>query len=330
MTVFGGVLKIIFDCPAHSLVLRLIGVVIFFGLLVSGPESAIAGPTEHSDQRRQILVIGKVSNNPKKHYRYLKPIADYVTKQMSDLGISEARVLMARDNEQMIRYLMEGKIDWVTETIFSAIIYKKYADAEFLVKKWKKGVPDYRTVFFTRKDSPIFHFSDLVGKKIAFEDMGSSTAFYYPASALIKEGLELVQLTSPMEQAPEGKVGYVFSNQEINTSSWVYRKMADAGTFNNLDWEKDDHIRASFREEMRIFHTLPPLPRAIEVVRKDLDPVIKNRLKELLLKAHEDPKAKRPLWAYQQTDKFEEIDQSDQKNIDEISILLRLVQSEIK
>ena len=277
-----------------------------------------------------VLVIGKVSNNPKKHYRYLKPIADYAAKKMSDVGVTKARVLMARDNEQMIRYLMQGKVDWVTETVFSAIIYKQYADAEFLVKKWKKCVPDYHTVFFTRKDSSIHTLSDLKGKKVAFEDMGSTTAFYYPASALIKSGLELIALTSPLDSSPKDKVGYVFGDQEINISTWVYRNMVDAGTFNNLDWEKDDHIRASFREEMRIFHTLPVLPRAIEVVRKDLDPAIKNRLKDILLGAHEDPKAKRPLWAYQQTERFEPFKAGDQKTIDEMAILLKLVQSEIK
>ena len=282
------------------------------------------------ENQQHVLVIGKVSANPKKHYRYLKPIADYAAKQMSDLGITEAHVLMARDNAQMVRYLQQGKVDWVTETIFSAIYYKKYADARFLVKKWKKGVPEYHTVFFTRKDSDIKKLSDLKGKTVAFEDLGSSTAFYYPVSALIKNGLTLIELGSPMDDPPKNRVGYVFGEQEINISTWVYRKMVDAGTFNNLDWEKDDHVRTSFREEMRIFHDMPPLPRAIEVVREDLNPKIRKRLTEILLNAHMDTKAKKALWAYQRTEKFEKLDDQDLKTIDEITGLLQLVQAEIK
>lgn len=69
-------------------------------------------------ERERTLVIGKVSPNPKKHYLYLKPIADYVAGHMQDLGIDRVKVLMAKNNRQMRNYLKRRKIDWVTETVF--------------------------------------------------------------------------------------------------------------------------------------------------------------------------------------------------------------------
>jgi len=51
---------------------------------------------------RKTLVIGKVSLNPKKHYRYLRPMVEYAASHMEDLGIRGTKVLMARDNFHLL------------------------------------------------------------------------------------------------------------------------------------------------------------------------------------------------------------------------------------
>ncbi len=49
----------------------------------------------------QTLVLGQVSSNPKKHYRELKLMADYLASKMTDLGITAGDVVLARDNHLM-------------------------------------------------------------------------------------------------------------------------------------------------------------------------------------------------------------------------------------
>ncbi len=229
---------------------------------------------------------------------------------MGDLGITEGKVLMARDNRQMIRYLRRGKVAWVTETAFSAVIYEQKAGAEILVRKWKKGVPEYYAVFFTRTDTGIESLTDLRGRVVAFEDPGSTTAFFVPASLLLDQGLELVQLESPREKPAPDEVGYVFAGDEINISTWVHKGLVDAGAYNNLDWITEDHTPSLFRESMKIFYQTQPFPRAVELVRKDLDTAIKRRLKSILLQSGDDPKARSALKAYQKTTKFDELDEA--------------------
>jgi phosphonate transport system substrate-binding protein len=306
----------------------LAGIVFFIMTGASSPDPGIAD-TPSPLAGKRTLVIGKVTDNPKKLYRYLKPIADYVAAHMEDLGIREAKVLMAKNNQQMVSYFKQGKIDWLTETTFSAVYFHEKAGAEFLLKKWKKGVNEYHTIFFTRKDSPINSLTDLKGKTIAFEDIGSTTAYYLPASLLIAKGLELVQLSTIREKPPADMVGYVFSHQEINISTWVYRGLVEAGAFNNLDWNKDDHVRKVYRKEMKIIHESRPFPRAIELVSKDLDPRIKARLKAVLLNAHNDHKASAALKVYQRTKKFEEIDADCRASLEEASRILKIVGSEL-
>ncbi|MFW2371757.1 MAG: phosphate/phosphite/phosphonate ABC transporter substrate-binding protein [Gammaproteobacteria bacterium] len=279
--------------------------------------------------REHTLVIGKVSTNPKKHYRYLKPMADYVVHQMKDLGIDRSQVLMARNNRQMIRYLRQGKVDWVTETVFSALEFEREAGAEILLLKWKKGVATYHTVFITRHGSSIHSLQDLRDKTITLQDKGSTTGFFIPVALMLDAGLELVELQSPREKPPKGTVGYVFGKEEINMSTWVHKGIVDAAAFSDLDLEKDDHTPKSFRKNMVIFHRSREYPRALELVRKDLRPELKQRLKSVLLASHEDPEAAAALKAYQKTQRFSDIDESVKQGIDRARAILKTVDREL-
>ncbi len=292
---------------------RLLGLLLG-ALLLAGTVPAGADDT---------LVIGKVSDDPRKHYRRLKPMVDYAVERMGDLGITRGEVRMARDNEQMVRYLREGRVDWVTETVFSSLLYRDRAGSEILLRKWKKGVPDYRTVFITRKDSDIHALADLAGHRLALEDPGSSTAFFLPLALLLDAGIEPVALEGTRAEIPAGKAGYVFAAEEINIAAWVYKGLADAGAYNDLDWENPDHTPRAFRRDLRIFHSSEPLPRALESVRGDLDPAVRERLVDILLAAHEDPAGRKALHAYQETARFDRIDAESRARIREVEGLLR-------
>jgi phosphonate transport system substrate-binding protein len=276
------------------------------------------------------LVLGKVSDNPKKHYKNLKPMVDYVVPKMDDLGVTEGKVLMARDNKQIVSYLRQGRLDWITETVFSALIYQEKAGAEFLLRKWKKGHAEYHSILFARKDSDIKSLADLKGKVVAFEDPGSTSAYYIPASILIREGLKLVQLSSPREKPPADMVGYVFSGEEVNTSMWVHKGLVDVGAFANLDWDKNEAVDKTLKKDLQIFFRSKSFPRAVEVVRKDLDPKIKKRLKEVLLAASDKPEGKKALKAYQKTKKFDEFNKKSMAGIEEAKELMKIVKAELE
>lgn len=278
-----------------------------------------------AEMESKTLVIGKVSSNPKKHYRYLQPIAEYAIERMGDLGYNKYRVVLAKNNEEMASYLKHGKVDWVTETPFSATILKNEAGAEFLLRKWKKQVADYHTVFFTRKDSGITSLSDLKGKVIAFQDEGSTSAYYIPAYLLLKNGNSLEKMPSHRDKPQAENVGYVLAGEEINMSTWVHKGIADAAAFSNLDWEKDDNNPAFFRKDFVIFHKSKSYPRAIEVVRKDLPVEVKGRLKVILLNIHNDPKAGGVLDAYQKTRKFDTLSPEMLSVLEETESIINLV-----
>ncbi len=295
--------------------------------VLSYAEGERSSQIENSTQAREnTLYFGKISTNPKKHYTYLKPVADYVVSHMKDLGIVESKLIFARDTEQMVSYLKKGMIDWVTETPYTATVFVDVANAEMLLRRWKRGVPEYHTVFVTNKSSSIHSINDLLGKRIAFESPESTSAFLVPLYTLLINELNAIKLDSLNHQLPIGKVGYVFSGQEINMSLWLSKEMIDAIAYSNLDWDKKSHTPIEMKKGFRIFHRTNPFPRAIELVRKDLNPLIKKRLKEILLKIHLDPDAKQLLNKYQKTTKFDELDYQALNSIDKIRKAKEFVQ----
>src|SRR5437867_9130562 len=92
------------------------------------------------------LVIGRVSNEPEKTYRQLKPILDYVVGKLHDAGITEGSIVVAKDQSEMVKYLKQGKVDWVQKGVFDALVYSKEAGAEVALRSWGEGVPNYYSV----------------------------------------------------------------------------------------------------------------------------------------------------------------------------------------
>lgn len=271
----------------------------------------------------ETLVIGKISENPKQQYDKLKPIVDHVASRMSDLGITGGEVVVARDVEQMQRFLEEGTVDWVTETAFTAITLERSAGARIILRKWKKGVGEYHTVFFTRDDSDIESLADLSGRTIAFEDPGSTSAFFLPASELRLHGAMLTELDSPREAAKQGTVSFVFSGKEINSAVWVQRNLVDAGAVSNSDWSKSENeLSDGLRNQLRVFHRTPSVPRALELVRDDLPLAISERLIEILVDAPSDQDAASALQAYERTSRFDRIDADIHKSLDGVRALM--------
>jgi phosphonate transport system substrate-binding protein len=275
------------------------------------------------------LVLGKISHNPKKHYRYLKPMLMYVVERMSDQGVRKGKIRMAKSKEQMAQFLAGGEVDWVTETPVAASYLHENSGAELLLKKWKKGVPEYYPLFFSLKHGQVKKLDDLKGRIIALEDPASTSAYYLPVHAMIQRGLKPIKLKSFRESPPADRVGFVFVREEINISILVNKGLADAGAFSNLDWDKEDHLPSRYRDQFSVFHILPPVIRAVELVRPDFDPVLKSRLETILLRAENDPKAQPVLHAYQETKKFEKLNDPQKQLIYDLYPIVQRVDDAI-
>lgn len=273
---------------------------------------AIVPPALGSDDSH-VLVLGRISDDPNAHYRQLKPLLDYVVPRMASVGIREGRILMARDLKQMESYLRRGRVDWVTETAASAMQLQARAGAESLLLTERNGVSRYRTVFFARRDSGIASLDDLRGRSIAFQNLGSTSAYYMPALVLIERQLPLEILLSPRDRPVQGSVGYLFARSELNISTWVHKRLVDAGAMSNLDWNSAQRVPVPYRGDFAVFHETSDYPRALEMVRGDMAPEVRTRLREVLVEAASDPDASEALLRFFNTTRFLPIGPEDER-----------------
>lgn len=277
-----------------------------------------------------VLVLGRVSDDPKAHYERLKPLLDYVVERLADVGIKEGRVLMARDAQQMISYLRQGKVDWITETSGAALGFQDRAGARILLRSSRRGEFDYHSVFFARRDRGIHSLLELRGGALGFQHPLSTSAYLVPAALMLKQGLNLAIQASPLERPPAEFVGYVFSRSESNLVTWVHKGLVDAAVFSNQDWEQLRQEQPAIHADLEVFYESSNYPRSLELVRSGLDAKVEARLREILLAAHDDPKASAALKAYAGTERFELVDAASAEVLSELRIDLRRVRAEIE
>ena len=277
-----------------------------------------------------VLVLGRISDDPKAHYEQLKPLLDYVVPRMADVGITEGRILMARDMQQMTSYLRRGRVDWVTETSANAMRLQDRAGAEPLLLTERNGVGTYRSVTFVRNDSGIETLADLKGQRLAFQLPSSTSAYFVPAGELLAEGLDLEILLSPQDRLHSDAVGYLFARSELNIATWVHKGLVDVGVMSNLDWINPQRMPAAFRGDLEVFARSPDYPRAIELVRGDMDARVQARLAEVLMQAAEDPDAGDALLRFFKTTRFLPLDSDSLRALERIGRDVERVREDVE
>ena len=298
------------------------------GLLVALALACPAMPAIAKDPH--VLVLGRVSDDPKAHYEQLKPLLDYVVPRMAGVGITEGRILMARDLQQMTSYMRRGRVDWVTETSANAMRLQQRSGAEALLLTERDGVSRYRTLTFARRDSGIASLGGMRGHTIAFQNPSSTSAYVVPAMGLLREGLPLQLLLSPMDNPDPASVGYLFARSELNIATWVHKGLADAGTMSNLDWDNPQRMPPSYRADFVVIDRSEAFPRAVEMVRGDLDQRIRERLREVLLEAGNDPDAREALLRFFRTTGFHPIDAATAASLRSLADGVSRVRAEVE
>ncbi len=289
---------------------------------------ATLGATDH--EAEDVLVLGRVSDDPKRHYDALKALLDYVVPRMREVGIREGRVLMARDFQQMASYLRRGRVDWLTETAGIAVVYGERVGTRPLAATVRNGVTRYHSVIFVRRDSGIRELADLKGRSVAFQNSTSTSAYFAPAASLLDHDLRLEILLSPMDRPAADSVGYLFARSESNIATWVHKRLVDAGAFSNVDWEDLASYPQGFAGDLEIIHRTQEFPRALEIVRPGLPPAVEERLRQVLMAAHNDPEGQEALRRFFDTSRFEPVSDALRDDLERLTPGVRRIKAELE
>ena len=106
-----------------------------------------------SNRRQQTIVLGDVDpNDPTKKIKRFQPLAGDLAQNLSDFGIRESKVLIARDVEEMGEFMNIGMVDVYFDSSFPTLAVQNLADSKIILRRWKDDDPVYWSVFIARTD----------------------------------------------------------------------------------------------------------------------------------------------------------------------------------
>jgi len=250
------------------------------------------------------LYVGSISTEPAAEIKKFLPLASYIGKELRSEEIDRGKVVVARSIPEMAAFLREGKVDLYIDSPFPALAVSRLSGSKFLLRRWKKGIAEYHSVIFVRKESGVNQIENLRGKMIAFEEPFSSSGYFLPKLFLAQKGLKLAHKKDASEPTASGEVGYVFSNDDENTMVWVLRGKVAAGAMDNQNYEKE--ARGDLKD-LKVIEKTFSLPRHIVSHRADLPAKLVARIKEILLRMDQSETGKKALHDFERTTKFDEL-----------------------
>lgn len=258
----------------------------------------------------RIGVISERSGAPSRAIEEYQPLLGELSERVRHAGVSVSELAVAEHLEEMRGWIAAGQIDALLESVVTTLRLEiETARIRPALLVWRKGQRAYRTLFFTRVDSPIRQLQDLRGRTLAFESARSTSAFFLPKLTLEAQGMHLKPTGAP--HAPDD-VLYSFAGSELNQAYWVERGKADAGAFNDGDWTRTPH---RVRERLRIFHSTPPLLRYLFSFRTDLPERIREPVTAALLAMHEDEAGRSALARASRISRLEPFTETDRAQL---------------
>jgi phosphate/phosphite/phosphonate ABC transporter binding protein len=263
---------------------------------------ATAGETPGRLQVKEIT-LGLVSRTSQKEIeKHFQSFVRYVAQRLGSAPETEGQVIIVSTPLQMVKPLEEKKIDFYMESPYPTYLINKQGAASLLLRRWKSGMAEYRSLIFSNRAGKISRLEQLRGKMIAFEDPGSTSGYFLPKVLLLKKGFTLKEKTRADAKVDPKEIGYIFASTDSKIVNLVLSKQIAAGAFSSDDYGSLDEKR---KADITILAQTDLFPRHLVSVRKGLDPKVKNRLKEILLSMDQDEEGRSIMLKTDNTTKFD-------------------------
>ncbi len=268
-------------------------------------------------------VIAEEPNEPDRMLKVYSAMNALLRERLAPAGVDVGSLVIARDLDDLSERLVRGQTDFVIETVFPSLVLQERSRClEPSLVVVRRGLREYRAVFFTRKEAPIRGLADLRGRTLVLQALRSTSAFALPRAELEGRGLALVPADDT--RAGRGNVRYVLARAEINQAIWVLHGKGDAGAFNEGDWAA---LPEKIRSQLRVFHEGQPIVRGLLSFRTTLDAGTRAKVEETLLRLHEDEAGRAALAAAVGITRFERLTAADRAGLGRWAPVLRPIRA---
>jgi len=251
------------------------------------------------------LVLGVVFQGTAQPVQaHFRPLIEYVAHKFSSTTETKGMIIVAPTAGQMIKLLEEKRVDLYMESPYPTYLINRLGAARLLLRAWKGGMAEYRSLIFTSKQSGITEPKELRGKIIAFEDPGSTSGYFLPKLFLLKKGFSMSEQASPESKISAGEIGYIFANTSDEVVRLVLQKKVTAGAFSTDDYAA---LEDKNKPMISILAETESVPRHLVSVRKDLPETVIKRLKSVLLAMDQDKEGQQILKQTDNTTRFDSL-----------------------
>ncbi len=207
-----------------------------------------------------------------------EPLAEYLSKK-----INTKVVLVYLDNYgEVCDKFIYKQLDAAFFGSFSYALTHVKAGIEPVARPDYQGVSTYRGLIVVRKDSNIKNVADMKGKRLALVHQATYAGYLYPLYYFKEHGIK--KLESYFSKI-------VFTGSHDKTIFEVLRGEADIATPKDLVYQRVLKENPDLEKKLAVLAVSEPVPSNALCVSKELDPGLKNKLKEVLLNLNNDPEA---------------------------------------
>jgi phosphonate transport system substrate-binding protein len=252
----------------------------------------------------QTLSLGIVSEfNRVQISENFRDFVRYLAARLASPSDVEGRVVIAPTLFQLARLIEQRKVDFYMESPYPTyLVNDVHGVAKLLLRRWKGGVAEYRSLIFTKKNGEVNRLEDLRGKVLLFEDPESTSGHFLPRHFLARKGFKFTDKSRFNPDASPTDIGYLFANSPEKVVDWVLTQKVAAGAFSDNDYARLDEKKKS---DITIVAETERLPRHLLSVRNDFAQELADRLEKTLLSMHEDDQGRKILKKADDTTKFD-------------------------
>jgi len=216
------------------------------------------------------LKIGVASMiTPVDSVKYYQDVIDYIGEAIG----RPVQMVHRRTYAEMDALLEKGEVKVAFICAGPYVKDRERFGVELLVAPIVHGKSTYHAYIIVHSESSIRSFVELKGKTFAFTDPESNTGKLYPS-----------YLLSTMGTAPEKffqSVRYSYSHNK--SVEMVAKKMVDGAAVQSPVYDYMLKTGSPFAKQTKIIKRSPPYGNPPVVVTRNIDPVLKDKLKEAFL-----------------------------------------------
>jgi len=269
----------------------------------------VAGQPPETAQPQTVSLGIIAETNRAQIIQHFNSFVRYLASKLASQSDIEGKVVIAPTPFQLAKLIEQKKVDFYLESPYPTyLINDVYDVAKLMLRRWKGGMAEYRSLIFTKRNGGINRLEDLRGKLFVFEDPDSTSGHFLPKSFLRQKGFKFTDKSRFNPDASPTDIGYRFAYSQKELVDWVLSKKAAAGAFSDDDFAR---LEESKRADITVLARTQPLPRHFISVRKDFAPALREHLEKVLLTMHENDQGRQILKKTDDTTKFDRLPEGE-------------------